>query len=74
MLIQEPENEIIRQFLISKNWKAIEGLMEKILQDYKEQSTLRQNAEETLKATYLKEGAIQGILRIKQELFLKAEK
>ncbi len=73
MLIQDPENEIIRQFLMSKQWKAIEKVMEKILQDLKDQSTLRQNAEETLKATYLKEGAMQGLQRLKQELFLKAE-
>ena len=73
MLIQDKQNQAIRSFLQSKEWKSVEEVLEKIMQDYQQQSSVRGNAEETLRATYLKEGAMQGIQRIKQELFLMAE-
>lgn len=73
MIIQDKENQVIRQFLQSKEWTSVEKVLERIMQDYQQQSSVRNNAEETLRATYLKEGAMQGIQRIKQELFLMAE-
>ena len=73
MILPQSDRQIIRQFLQSKEWKALERLLESLLQDYQQQSSVRNNAEETLRATYLKEGAMQTIQRIKQELFLMAE-
>lgn len=62
------EQSQIRGLLGSPQWKAIEHIAEILIKNFHDEGTIRDTEWETVKSTLLKQGRIEGITRLFQEL------
>lgn len=72
MPLTSSEKTQIRQLLQDPRWQTAQRLAELLISNLKENSNMRDSEFETLKATILEEGQIQGIRKFFQELNLAA--
>lgn len=68
-MLTDNQKLTLRHLLDSPQWKTAQFIAEEHIKGVQGESSLRDSAEETLKATYLKEGRVQGIREFIQELF-----
>ena len=67
------EKSQIRHLIQSPQWATIERAAELFITKIRENSPIRDTADETLKETYLQEGQVRGIRDFLQKLLLEAE-
>ncbi|KKK82298.1 hypothetical protein LCGC14_2804780 [marine sediment metagenome] len=72
-MLSKQEKQQIRVLLQDPRWKTAERLAELLINNLKENSNMRDTEWETLKATILEEGQIQGIRNLIKELYLNAQ-
>ncbi len=63
------DEAFIRQLVQSPNWAIIENLAKEIVDRIKEDNTIRDSQWDTIKATLQKEGKVEGIKRLLQEMY-----
>ena len=68
-MIPEQEKRFISSLARSSEWHFIEDFAKRIVDDIKEENTIRDSEWDTLKFTLQKEGKIEGIKRLLQEMF-----
>ena len=68
----DQEKSAIKNILQSPQWKFVEAVAERIIQNIRNESNLRDSEWETAKATALEEGQVNGIKRFIKELYENA--
>ena len=69
MKLSDSQKSRLKSFLQSPEWKIVEEIKDEYIKKISLSSSIRDTTDETLKETYLKEGRVQGISLIVQELF-----
>lgn len=72
-MITDKEKSQIRAVLLSPQWKTVERVAEIIINEIKEDSNIRHNEYETLKAVFLSEGKRDGIQNFIKRLYNEIE-
>ncbi len=66
----EHEKSFIRSLVRSPQWDIIEGLAKEIVDRINSENLIRDTEWDTIKATLQKEGQVEGIKRLLQEVYL----
>jgi hypothetical protein len=69
MQLSDSQKSSLKLLLQSPQWKIVEAIEEELVKNITLDSSIRETTDETLKETYLKEGRVQGIRLLIQELF-----
>ena len=72
-MVTNPEKIQIKQLVQSPQWGAVEHLMQLKIQQWKDDTTLRDSEWETVKAACLQQGRIEGLNQLLQELYKIAQ-
>ena len=67
--VSESQKNQVRQLLQSPQWDCLEQVIKMKIEQWKEESTLKDTEWETIKATCFKEGRIRGLNEFMQELY-----
>ena len=67
--LSESQKSSLKMFLQSPQWQLIDYVAQEYIKLVQARSALGDNAEDTLRNTYLKEGEVQGIQNLIRELF-----
>lgn len=71
-MITEQDKSAIRYLLQSQQWKAVERIVELLVNKIMEGSAIRETEWETIKEFMMREGQVQGIRRLIKELYVQA--
>lgn len=73
-MIDKNEEQFIRHLVQSPQWTIIANMAKRIVDRIKEENTIRDNEWETIRATLTKEGKVEGIKELLQEMFVIGSK
>lgn len=68
-MITKPEQSQIKQLLQDPKWQTIERVVELVIERIKDNSSLRETNDETLREFLLQEGQVRGIRIFIKELY-----
>lgn len=68
-MLSKAEKAQIKALLQSPQWGSLDHLVKDVLESVKENSLVKETEWETLKATLIQEGQVQGITRLVQEIW-----
>ena len=72
-MISSNEKLQLRQLIQMPQWKAFEGLANELISQLESNSPVRDNEWDTIRSLLTKEGQIEVIKRLTQEVYAKAQ-
>ena len=68
-MITQGEKSQIKQLLQDPKWQTVERIVEVVIEQIKDNSSLRETNDETLREFLIQEGQIRGIRKFIKELY-----
>lgn len=72
-MLTNPEQKQIRQLLQTPQWAVAEQLANKMVDKFKDEQIVHSTEWETLRASILREGKIEGVRALVQEIYRQAQ-
>lgn len=69
-MMSSQQESFLRNLVQSSNWSVIENLAKEIVTKIRDESTIRDSEWETIKTTLQKEGKVEGIKQLLQEMYM----